>query len=210
MAENVVEFGWTKPKEQAALLLAEGKLTDVEIADKCAISVRQLYRWKAVPEFEARRLKHVADWIARVEGHRLAHRAGRLERRYESLAAIDVIKQERGAQLTQDLAADGRARVAAALVEAGIEEARAREVAGRVVVDEPYAGGARTGYIVRDYKGKDADVPTYAFDAALYREERSTLMEIADELGQLVKRSEITGKDGAPISITITADDERL
>lgn len=71
-------------------------------------------------------------------------------------------------------------------------------------------GGGSTGYIVRDYKGKDADRPVYMFDAALFRERRAIREQIADELGQLVKRSEITGKNGGAINITISADDERL
>jgi hypothetical protein len=47
-----------------------------------------------------------------------------------------------------------------------------------------YAGGARTGFITRDYKGKDADTAVYSFDAALMRERRELRRQIAQELGE--------------------------
>jgi hypothetical protein len=51
--------------------------------------------------------------------------------------------------------------------------------------------GGKTGYISRDYKGKDADTPVYAFDTGLFREARALREQLAKELGQWENRSRL-------------------
>ena len=61
-------------------------------------------------------------------------------------------------------------------------DARARDLA-----DIP---GGNTGRLVRDYKGRNADVAVYKADTALMAEMRATERQAAEELGQWVTKSE--------------------
>ena len=56
------EFQWTKQRIQAAQLVADGKLTEVEIAIEVGISDRQLRRWKRIPEFQSEVRKQQEDF----------------------------------------------------------------------------------------------------------------------------------------------------
>lgn len=73
-------------------------------------------------------------------------------------------------------------------------------------------GGKRTGYIVTDYKGKDADQPVYSYDAGLLRARIAIREAIQDELGQKVSKAstEISGPGGKPLTVVIAKDDEGL
>jgi hypothetical protein len=68
-----------------------------------------------------------------------------------------------------------------------------------------FGGGCSTGFICRDYKGKDATQEVFFFDAALMRERRAIREQIAQELGDVVTKHEHTGKNGAPIDVTVNA-----
>jgi hypothetical protein len=63
--------------------------------------------------------------------------------------------------------------------------------------------GGKTGYIVRDYKGKDADTPVYAFDTGLFREARALREQLGKELGQWTDKSRV---DTTVTSVEITRD----
>lgn len=165
------QFVWTKKTIEAAQLVADDKLKDEEIAAKLDINRATLTRWKQDPEFQARIKEHVDAWKARIMQRGLALKERRIETYLEDWEATEIIRQERGNQLS-----------------------------GQVDVESnPYAGGARTGFIARDYKGKDANVAVYQFDAALFRERRELRKQIAQECGQWSDKTEITGKDGGPI-----------
>lgn len=71
-------------------------------------------------------------------------------------------------------------------------------------------GGSRTGYIVEDFKGKDADVPVYTFDAGLLRARIAIREAIQEELGQKITKQEITGKGGGPLTVLIAPEDADL
>jgi transposase-like protein len=55
-------FRWTKQTIQAARLVADGRLTEVEIAVEIGISDRQLRRWKHIPEFQSDVRKQQEDF----------------------------------------------------------------------------------------------------------------------------------------------------
>ena len=61
-------------------------------------------------------------------------------------------------------------------------ELRARDLAD--------IAGGNTGLLVRDYKGRNADVAVYKADTALMAEMRATERQAAEELGQWVTKSE--------------------
>jgi hypothetical protein len=66
--------------------------------------------------------------------------------------------------------------------------------------------GGKTGYITRDYKGKDADTPVYAFDTGLFREARALREQLAKELGQWENRSRV---DATVTAVEVTRDQLR-
>jgi len=81
-------------------------------------------------------------------------------------------------------------------------EARAEEMAGEVA-------GGETGLLVRQYKsigtGPNArQVTEYTFDAALVREMRETEKHIAQDTGDWSEKREVSGPDGAALTVLIT------
>lgn len=69
-----------------------------------------------------------------------------------------------------------------------------------VEMKDEIAGG-ETGLLVRDYKGKDADIPVYKFDAAVVKELREHEKQAAIELGQWTEKREHKVDVTAPITI---------
>jgi hypothetical protein len=151
------KFAWSQQREEAAQLVADDRLSNDAIALKIGVSTKQLGRWKANPEFAARVASHVAAWRERIRRRGLALKERRIESLIADFASTDVILAERGAQLVDQKPTNA---------------------------SDPYAGGSRTGFITRDFKGKDADTPVYSFDAALMRERRELRRQIAQELGE--------------------------
>lgn len=166
----VMAWSWNKAKEEAAQLIADGRLNQYQIAERVGFTRDQVNRWKQLPEFQARINEILKAWEEHVRSRWLCRKDGRLEALIADWEATEIIRVERG----------------------------------KLMENDPNAGGGRTGFICRDYRGKDADVPVYVFDAALFRARREVYEQIADELGQLVKRTEITGADGGPVGVDMT------
>jgi hypothetical protein len=80
-------------------------------------------------------------------------------------------------------------------------DARARDLA-----DIP---GGNTGLLVRDYKGRNADVAVYKADTALMAEPRVTARQTAQELGQWVTKSEPSTLNLSEITKRLNAGRER-
>ena len=165
------EWLWTKKRELAAQLCADDALSDAKIAERVGVALRSLTRWKSAPEFQARVAEHVDAWKIEIRKRGLAIKERRIESYIRDFEATNTILVERGNQ----------------------------QVDAVSVESFPYAGGASTGFIVQDFKGKDADTPVYSFDAALMRERLNIRKQLAQELGEWTEKQELTGKDGEPI-----------
>lgn len=74
-------FQWNAKREEAALLVAEDRLTDDEIAKQAGVSRQALDGWKKRPEFAARVEEHLEAFRARVRRRGIAI----AERRVEAL-----------------------------------------------------------------------------------------------------------------------------
>lgn len=176
------EFQWTAKREQAAQFVADDNLTDDEICAKVGVSNRQLDRWKAIPEFKVRVREHVAAWKARIMERGIAIKERRIAKYIDDFEATERILRERGAVMAQAAGTDPAA------VECGVN----------------YAGGASTGFITRDFRGKNGDRAIYQFDAALFRERLKIREQLAKELGQWVEKQAATDPDGnAATSFTL-------
>lgn len=68
----------TEPKQNAAQLVAAGKLTIPQIAKKAGVSQRTVSVWKAEPEFQAEVRKLTNAWRAKVRGAGVADQDARL------------------------------------------------------------------------------------------------------------------------------------
>ena len=94
-AENGRLWQWDEKKLKAATLLAEGALTDAEIARKVGSSERQLYRWKQHPEFRAR-MQQIAQAIGdKLQHHAIMRKVRRAERLNQRWEKMHQVLQER-------------------------------------------------------------------------------------------------------------------
>jgi hypothetical protein len=164
MAENGRGFDWSHKSEQAAILLAEGKKADEQIAEQCGIGTRTLYRWKDHSDFKARVQKHLDAFRDAVMTQGIADkmkRVERLNRHWNSLQ--DVIE----------------ARAADAVVykaENGSEQAPGMLTGLVVRVETPVKNGVKIEYMV---------------DTGTLAEIRTMEAAAARELGQLTEKHEV-------------------
>jgi hypothetical protein len=90
-------FKWSEPKRTAARLLAEGNLTDTEIATLAGVCRKTLWTWKQVPEFEATIESHLEEFRQEVRRRGLACRERRIRALNERWNELQRIVQERAA-----------------------------------------------------------------------------------------------------------------
>jgi hypothetical protein len=84
-------FEWDARRERAAALLAEGELTDVEIAAEVEVTDRTLRTWKKIPAFAARVKRLVAELGAVAQRKAIGRRARRLaalDDRWQRMKAV--------------------------------------------------------------------------------------------------------------------------
>jgi gas vesicle protein len=144
-----------KKMEKAARLLAEDRLTDVQIAAECQISQRSLYTWKKREDFIARVNAMLQAYSSRALGTGIATRVRRIETLKLLNEKMLTIMAERGEDLTMAAIPGGRT--------------------GLMVRD----------YVtVRTESGKIGTVATYAFDRGLSAELRAVGEQVARELEQ--------------------------
>jgi hypothetical protein len=176
MTLNDVPFKWAAAKEQAAQSVAEGILTEAEIAAAAGIRKRQLERWKKEPAF-AERFKAIVADLTEASRQRTI---GRRDDRVEALQARwDAMRR-----IIADRAADP--------VMASIPGGRT----GLIVVRE--AETVMEDAVVNGVAVKVARVvPTQvAVDTGLLKELREHEKQAAQELGQWSDRHEYTGAGG--------------
>lgn len=185
--QNGTTFRWSKASIEAARLVAEDKLSDEAIAEKCDIGRTTLARWKAHPEFVAR---------------------------------VNAILEQTRAAIVRKGIADKQARIA--ILDDTLQ--RLRQVIAERAEDPQVAGvaGGKTGLVVPEpmlvkvysVAGDEDDEELrpakqsriaykYSVDTATIRELRETLKQAAQELGEWTEKKELTGKDGAPIAVTV-------
>lgn len=176
-------FLWTKKREQACALLVEGRLQEFEICAKIGVSRQSLHAWKQHSEFKA---KYDALFEESIEGIRKRYWAvkeRRIESYFSDLDKLEQIEKERGEQVALLAAQEPIGDVEA---EGGVN----------------YAGGASTGFITRDYRGKDGQKVVYQFDAALFQAKLTARKQLSQELGQWVEKQAQTTPDGAEAATT--------
>lgn len=93
----MAEFIWTKPKEVAAQLIAEGELRDAEIAAKGEVNVERqtLWNWRQAPEFAARVEEHLAKIRAVCQRRAVSFAERRVERLNRDWLRMQRVIEER-------------------------------------------------------------------------------------------------------------------
>ena len=204
-------FLWTQQTEQAALLVAEGKLTEARIAAKVKVDRTTLWRWKKHPEFALRVQETVDAFRAAIRAEGIAVLENRLERLNEHWEGMRALVQARAADAVKTKQSNKKAvddhTVAARLL--GASETQIWQQVAEIVRDLPQvAPGMETGLVVRSYKVAGGSmVEEFTFDAALLKELRGHEEQAAKELGQWTEKRELTGASGSPLFGEMTDDD---
>lgn len=161
MSQNVT-WEWTDQREDAALLAAEDRLTDEQIAEKCGIDRRTLARWKLVPDFASRVAEHRALWREELKRKGIAAKQNRLDALNDRWERLKRVIEERGA----DPGMQGVAGGATGLL--------VRQVKG-IGKGEDFER-----------------VEEYAVDTGLLKEMRDHERQAAQELGEWTEKRDVT------------------
>lgn len=154
-------FEWTEQRELAAQLLADGRLSDWEIAEKCGICRATLYNWRQAPEFARRVTEHLAVFRDEVHRRGLASRDRRVKRQNDHWNRLQAVIEKR---------ADEYAKA---------HEKHTTDPKG----NPPIHPAALTGLLVWTEDG-------WEVDTALLRELRALEQHAAKELGQWSEKHE--------------------
>jgi ParB-like chromosome segregation protein Spo0J len=177
----MADFKWTNERHRAAQLLADGKLTDEQIATELGVSAQTIRNWRAYPAFAGRVEELVADFARAVRRRGIAV----LERRVAAL-------NDRWLRMQQ------------------VIEARAADPTMQVVPGGPTGLLVHTVKGVgrgEDFQLIDL----YEVDTGLLNELRQHEKQAAQELGQWTERKEIGGDPEKPLVVkqlkNVSADD---
>lgn len=89
------KFKWDVARERAAAFLAEGRLTDEDIADSLGVSRASVARWKTYPDFAARVNSLVADAREAVRRQGIANRQNRVDALNNRWLAMQSVIEQR-------------------------------------------------------------------------------------------------------------------
>lgn len=168
-------FPWTKRREKAAYLVAENKLTDIEIAAQVGVNHGTIDRWKKRPGFQVRVKEHVETWRAAFKGQGIADRQARVD------------------------AANDRHRRLQQVIEERAKDPLVQDVPGGktgLIVPEPM--------LMKVYEAIDEDSGTlkaiprmsemaykYSVDTGLLKEMRELEKQVAQDLGQWTEKIQL-------------------
>jgi hypothetical protein len=98
---------WSPEKQEAAVLLAEGELTDNEIAAKAGIHRVNLWRWKKCPPFAERVQSLIKDIGDALRQHALGRKLRRLKGLTDKAERIERVIEERAIEHAGKVAGGG-------------------------------------------------------------------------------------------------------
>ncbi len=175
---SIFPWEWTSERERAAQLVADGQLTNDEIAARCDIARDTLQDWKRTAEFSARVQEHIASFRAKITADGLADRINQIAFIKARLAAIRGIYRARG-ELNESAPGDTP-------IQKGLQVKTLKSL--RVTVKS------------RKKKISDSEilklVEEYAIDTATCSEERALLQHLSILMGDWKQKTqvELTGE----------------
>lgn len=201
------KFRWSKEANFASQWISDGNLTYKEICEKLSISPVRLAKWRKHSEFKAR----VEDLRDQYRDYIYHKGIARLEKRVETYLDdwdnLEAIRKGRANQATENsLPIPTEVTIEGETIHLN-ETPGTPTQEGSVILGSGQfnpAGGVETGFIGKDYKGKDADVPVYFFDKALWDARLRLREQISRELGQWQDKSTIKTDQPAGNTVQIT------
>ncbi len=177
LANRSADLRVTGKRDEAAQLVAEGRLTLEAVAEEVGVHRRTISRWLKEYDFMARVQEVVKEFEDQSRGRLLSQRWGRIEKLIDRAEEIEAVF---AARRLQDADADD-------------PSVAAQVATGHVVKRPKYIGHGK--YSERLYE--------YEADTALLREYRETLKQIAMETGQWSEKAEASGSVAVgPLAIT--------
>lgn len=188
----IKNWSWNNKRLLACQLVVEGNFSYRKIAETVGIDPITLEAWRLTPEFEARRKELHAEFAERIMNQGIAVKANRV-------AALDRLHQIHTRIVEQRVQA-APTRLLNESSGGGTSDQVPGVDTGLVVIEEKMAG--------YDEDGKAIFRDQAVFDQSLSREYRATLAQAAEELGHLTSKTELTGKDGGPLEVTVGVMDQ--
>ena len=182
-------FAWSEASANAAVLLAEDRLTDATIAKRVGVSRTTLHTWKQHPEFSAKVTEHYNELIERARRRGIARLDRRMDAYEDRHKRMTTLIRERARDMRGEVPGGGTGLLVR--VPKRVEVTTTSKIAdgdGEPTQEETTA--SRT------------EVFEYEFDAALMRELRELEKQVAQDTGQWSEKREVSGPDGGPIPIT--------
>lgn len=172
MASNVTKWEWTLERRRAAVRLADGRMTDDEIAAEAGISDRQFQRWKKLPQFAARVSSIMERQGAAIEDIAIA------DKRQRMIVLQDLFERQYG--IIVERAVKGQMQA---------DEQDARPHLGGDILNrvgkERYHPGARYGLVASQVKQIGTMLAEEAAaDTGLVKSILATMEQAAKESGQ--------------------------
>lgn len=167
-------FPLDEAQRRAAQLLAEGKLTDQEIADSVDISRTTLWRWRKHPEFAAEIETHLEAFRAEVRRRGIADQFRRVKAQNDRWNRLQRV------------------------IEARADDPDMKDVPGGdtgLIVKTVKVRSTGEGEVEKTIKAE--------VDVGLLKELREHEKLAAQELGQWVERQEIAGDDAKPVVVKV-------
>ena len=100
---RILNWSWTKQREKAAWLKAEGDLSEYEIATQCGVSRETIQVWARSPEFQARIDEHVAEILKALRSTGIGNVANRIKRLDRDWKKLQKIVEARAAAADPDI-----------------------------------------------------------------------------------------------------------
>jgi hypothetical protein len=171
MQRNATPFTWTIAREKAAALLADGELTDREIAAQVGVDRPTLWRWRQHPDFAARVRSILERAAEELERHAIALKNRRMAGYDRRWRALQQVIEERAADPSMEGVPGGRT--------------------GLLVRTLKTVGSGEAARQVEEYR----------LDAALLKELRELERQAAEEAGQWTTRAEVHAQVLAGVSV---------
>lgn len=170
-SDNFRPFAWNTQRITAAELIADGELTDLQIAEQVGISDRQMRTWKHHPDFQAKVAEYTQLLEAGVLKLAIAQRRKRVSSQNDRWRKMLAVIEERAHDPAMQAVPGGKT--------------------GLLVHRERAIGTGRNQTIIDEY-----EVDTGLLKALLEHEKHA-----AQELGQWADKHEHGGIPGAPLKV---------
>lgn len=199
-------FRWSKESNLAAQWVAEGTLYFKEIAEKLSIPACRVAKWKNHTEFKARVAslrEQYADWVYHKGIARIEKRVETYLQDWDDLEKIRIGRANQPAENTMPV--PSQVTIEGETISLDNPPGSVIQEGGVPVGSGLFnpAGGMETGFIVKDYKGKDADQAVYSFDKSLFDARLKLREQLSRELGQWADKS-LVKNDQPQNTTTIT------